>query len=270
MPQRRFPIRIGAYGAPYLRISINDRPVELMLDTGNLTGLSLSPATARRLKLPRVGEWTSYGSDGQTRGRFPVVRAERVEILGATFTDQRCYVLDNDRIPGLIGPRYLLNRRFTVDYRAGWLAVADSAAWVAPADGDALPLIPVTRLPGMIVVEGSVNERPVLVQLDTGKSRACIDPSLVAELGLAADPRGAAIDRLTLGTRTFTIASAKIVSFAGISEGLAAPILVGVGSDVLSQFTWSVDYPAERFVLWRDARNAQKPETPTTGTRARP
>jgi len=95
----------------------------------------------------------------------------------------------------------------------------------------------------MLVVRGAVNGEPVLIQLDTGKSRTCVDPAFAARLGLPPAPDGVSIRELSLGGVSFLVSSAKRVSFSGISQDLPEPIAVGIGSDVLARLLLTVDYP---------------------------
>ena len=61
------------------------------------------------------------------------------------------------------------------------------------------------------------------------------------------DSRGVAlangyrIDSLEIGSQRFAVPSAKGVGFGGISDGLDAPILVAIGSDVLKEIVLTVD-----------------------------
>ena len=58
-------------------------------------------------------------------------------------------------------------------------------------------------------------------------------------------------DPVTLAGLTFTVPSAKEVGFGAISAGLPEPIVVGVGSDILSGLVLSVDYRTRELYLRR-------------------
>ena len=88
----------------------------------------------------------------------------------------------------------------------------------------------------------------VLIELDTGKSRTVINPQLASELGLKRGTRGVEIRALRLGDLSFRVPSAKEVDQTGIDPSLPESILVGVGSDILSRFVWTVDY--ETGAVW--------------------
>lgn len=88
----------------------------------------------------------------------------------------------------------------------------------------------------------------MLIEIDTGKSRTTINRSVVEDLGLEETPAGAVVGKIQLGPRTFTVSSAKVVDTSGISRGLPMPISFGLGSDILSEFVFTVDYDLGR--LW--------------------
>ena len=69
--------------------------------------------------------------------------------------------LGSDNVDGLFGPRFLVDKRFTLDYRNRILAVSSSPMPADIRDGGALPLFWQDRYTGMIVVSGAVNGREV-------------------------------------------------------------------------------------------------------------
>ena len=104
----------------------------------------------------------------------------------------------------------------------------------------------------MLVVRGAVNGAPILIQLDTGKSRTCVDPAFAARIGRPPTPDGVSIRELSPGGVSFLVSSAKLVSFSGISQDLPEPIAFGIGSDVLARLPLTVDYPGRMaFIAWR-------------------
>lgn len=243
-------IRVGAHGFPFLDVAVDGQEIALAFDTGNTVGLSLARSLIERLGLSRVGAWTSVASDGRIVGRYGVFRADSVRLFDVTRRDESIYELADSDLSGLIGPRLLRGRRFTLDYQRGLLAISDSGL---PASIAAvLPLVRSRRHPELLLVRGRVDGRDVLVEIDSGKSRSTIDPGLARELGLRIDRAGAAIAALTLGSFTFSVPSAKLVVLRDIDETLPQPILVGVGSDVLRQIVWTVDYIRGVVLLQRE------------------
>ncbi|NIR50999.1 hypothetical protein GWO43_20530 [candidate division KSB1 bacterium] len=100
----------------------------------------------------------------------------------------------------------------------------------------------------LILVRGTIEDREVLLELDTGKSRTVINPTLASALALERRPQGVTINSLRIGDLSFEVLSAKEVDQTAIDPDLPQPILAGVGSDILSRFVWTVDYDAG--VLW--------------------
>lgn len=250
-PHELYPLRVGRFGVPYIPVTINDQSLQLELDTGCMTGLALAPAITRRLQLPLVDQYTSFNSDGRNLGRYPVREVDEALVLGEKWNHEKAYELANDDVSGLIGPRYLLKKRITFDYRAGCIGVSDAPAPPLPPGAEVLPLLAVAGLPGMVVVQGQVNGQTVIVQLDTGKSRTCVSRGLAAMQKLPIARNGFRIETLRIGSLTMAVPSAKPVEFGGISAGLPEAIGVGVGSDVLSRAIWTIDYPNGRVVLMR-------------------
>jgi hypothetical protein len=54
---------------------------------------------------------------------------------------------------------------------------------------------------------------------------------------------------LEIGSRSFDVPAAKLVDLRNIDPSLPEPILVGVGSDVLRQLVWTIDYRTGTLLL---------------------
>jgi hypothetical protein len=231
---------------------VDGHPVEVALDTANMSGLLLAPALADRLGLQVIGHSDFFDSDGKRLGTRREYRVGSLRAFGTEWRGQVAYEDDRNEVRGRIGPRFLLGRRFTLDYRARRLAVSASPLPPESFAGSRLPLLWSSRYPGMLVVRGAVNGQPALIQLDTGKSRTCVDPALVERLGLRSAPGGVSIRELSLGGVSLLVSSAKVVSLSALGQDLPEPVAVGIGSDVLSRLLLTVDYPQRvAFVGWR-------------------
>lgn len=249
-PQELFPLRVGRYGYPYISALIDGNKVDVAIDTAHMKpGLSIASDLVERLGLPQVGFSTDVDSHGTPIGTDRVYRANEIKAFGQTWRGERIYELRRIDLDGLIGPRFLLGNRFTLDYGNCLIAVSKSPLPSPPSGSQVLPLMVTKRYEGMIVVQGSVNEFEVLIQVDTGKSRTCVDPELVANLRLPKNGDGYRVDEVRLGTFSFTVPSAKEVSFKRISEGLPKPMMLGIGSDIVSQVVLSVDYPRQLVMI---------------------
>lgn len=241
------PLKVGRLGFPMIQVQINDIPFDLVLDTGNMIGLSVTRRVAEKLQLPKTGAVQSLDSAGTVVGTLAVYEADSCEVFSRRWTGQRIFERPTSQThglvvgDGLIGPEQLLGRRVTFDYRNRLLGVSDRPT-PPDAEGDRLELVPSKGLEGMIIVAGAVNGRDVLVQLDTGKSRTVVDPILVESAGLVETSRGYRIDVLRLGSCVLHIDNAKKASLKSLGQGTPEPVTVGIGSDTLSQLVWTVDY----------------------------
>jgi hypothetical protein len=214
-----------------------------------MSRLVFGAAEVERLKLPVTGNISSYGSNGGLRGLRHTFKVAELTALGRTWVDQTASEGDQPDLEGLFGPQYMLDRRFTLDYQRGLLAVSDSAMPPAAMVGAGLKLLPCRNEPGMPVVEGTVNGRKVLIQIDTGKSRTCVDIALARELVLPRTPNGWAIAEIRIGEWTCSVKSARADDFSALGKDLPAPILLGIGSDVLPQVLMTIDLRTNRLLL---------------------
>lgn len=252
-PAEVFAVRRGHLGMPFLEVAIGDSTYWLLFDTGNMVGLTLATPLLDRLRLPESGRWNSLDSDGRVIGSYRQVRAPVVRLLGRALADQTIFEFSDTALAGLVGPDALPGTRFTLDYRAGLLAVTPSSLQAVPRGYAALPLRRSTRHPRLILASGRVNGRPVLIEFDTGASRCNIDPALVRELGLPRAGNGVRIDSLAIGPLVFVVPSARVNPKAGIDPSLSPPIQLAVGSDILSRLILTVDYARGQLLL-ADAR----------------
>jgi len=237
-----FPIKIGKYGYPYVQVIVNGQELEMAFDTGNMSGLLVAPETANRLSLSSVGESKHYDSSGEVIGTFRVFEVPELVVFDKVWAEEQAHEHTGSGLVGLIGPRYVYGKRFTLDYQNKVIAVSESPLPRIEQENITFPLIQSKDHEGMIIIRGEVNGQQVLIQIDTGKSRTCIDSALVKKIDLPEVERGYRIDEIQIGPYSFKVASAKKVSFRGISDDLAEPILLGIGSDILSQVVLSVDY----------------------------
>jgi hypothetical protein len=111
---------------PFLEVAIGDSTYWLLFDTGNMVGFTLATPLLDRLRLPESGRWDRLDSDGRVIGSYRRVRAPVVRVLGRTLADQPIFEFSDAAIGGLVGPDALPGSRFTLDYRAGILAITSS------------------------------------------------------------------------------------------------------------------------------------------------
>ena len=242
-------VRIGPYGMPLVQVDVAGVSRWLLFDTGDMVGVSLTTSELSSQELPVDSTWRRLDSDGSVIGEFRRLRAPSVRAFGRELGPLPIYEVDGLVVPGLIGLDLLPGGRFTLDYGSGLLAVTDTPLGEPPAGFEELPLVRSRRHPRLILAYCRIGEREVLTEFDTGKSRTVISPELARELGLVPDDRGVRIDALGVGSATFGIPSAKLVSLADIDRSLPAPIELSVGSDVMSELVITVDYATGRLLV---------------------
>jgi hypothetical protein len=241
-------VEIGEFGYPYVAVNIAGSPLMLAFDTGNMVGVSIASGLFDQLGLSSDGSWTLLDSSGEIVRSYRVAEAVEVATLGRYLGATPVYELDHPTISGLVGPTVLGGGRFTLDYRSGRMAMSMSSPPDTVTGYHQIPLVRSNRHPTLILIHGTIEGRTILLQLDTGKSRTVINPVLASDLELEQDSRGVSIQNLRIGDLLFRVRSAKKVDQTGIDPGLPDQILVGIGSDILSRFVWTVDYDAG--VLW--------------------
>jgi hypothetical protein len=241
-------IEIGEFVYPYISVTIGEASTMLPFDTGNMVGISVSSALFERLELATVDTYDRLDSKGDVIATLRVGQPQNVEVLDLDIGSQRIYELDHSSLSGLVGPGFLKDLRFTLDYGSRRLAISNTPLPDSINGYRGIPLVRSDRHSTLIIVEGSVNGREILLELDTGKSRSVIHPGLAAELELKPSSGGFRIGDLRIGDLSFDVPDAKPVDQTAIDPALPEPIMAGIGSDLLSQFVWTVDYAAG--ILW--------------------
>ncbi len=246
-----FSIDIGDFGFPYVSAKINDKDISMMFDTGNMVGFVVSFDVAEQLDLTKTGEYIERDASGNIRGNFAIFEPEEVFVFGKSITTEIREIF-TDSFEGIIPPSLLLNKRFTIDYSNEFIGVSESRFPKSIEEKESFQLIANNEFPHlnpMPVIEGVINGQKVLIQLDTGKSRTVVDEKLIEFLNLQSNERGYEIQSLKLGSFEFSITNARKGNFSGISRGYPEPIMLGLGSDIISQFVFTVDYPNKEVII---------------------
>jgi hypothetical protein len=243
-----YAIEIGDFGYPFVPVTIGDGTVTLPFDTGNMVGISLNTPLFDHFGLTETGTWNRLSGSGEVVATLRVGQTQEVTILGHDLGQRRIYEFDDKKLPGLVGPDFLEGGHFTLDYKTRRIGAAFTPLPDSIPGYRAVSLVRSSRYPTLILAHGGVEDRRVLIEIDTGKSRSVVNPGLAAELGLERNERGVRIERLGIGGLSFEVPSAKESDQTAIDTGVPEPILAGVGSDILSRFVWTVDYNAG--VLW--------------------
>ncbi len=242
-------IEIGSFGFPKIPIIIGDHEVFLTFDTGNMVGVSLNTELFDQLGLSPVRTWNRFDGAGDIVATLRVGEARRIGVLGREIGKKEIHEHDHPMLTGLFGPADLEAGHFTLDYGTRRLAAGSAQLPQAIPGYQSVPLVRSDHFPTLILVRGTIEGRSVVMQLDTGKSRTVVNPDLAADLDLRKVKHGVRIDSLQIGDLSFSIRSAKEVDQTAIAPELSETILAGIGSDILSQFIWTVDYDTGLFWL---------------------
>jgi hypothetical protein len=154
----------------------------------------------------------------------------------------------NPTLSGSEGPSFLNGGHVTRDYNSRRIGVSYSPLPKSIAGFRTVALVRSTRHPSLIVVRGSIAGREILIELDTGKSRAAIDPAFAEELGLTPKKDKFRPPSVRIGGLPSRLSRLVVADRNAFDSDLAEPILISLGSDELSRFVWTVDYDAG--VLW--------------------
>ncbi|MGD2135628.1 MAG: retropepsin-like aspartic protease [Gemmatimonadales bacterium] len=242
--------RVPADGFPYVPVRVDGTELWLLFDTGNMLGLSIRTEEYERLGLEQTGSWRRRNSSGDAIGAYRVGRAAVLDALGRSVRDVAVYEFRHPRLTGLLGPRDVPGRRFTLDYRAQVIAVSETPL-PAGIGGHAIRLVRSSRHPRLVVVAGHARGETVLIELDTGKSRTVVDPSWAASVDLDVAGRDTvAVGDIQVGEARFHVTNAKPVSLQAVDPSLPAPLGLSLGSDTLARFVVTVDYGTGVVLLW--------------------
>lgn len=249
-PDEVYHIIIGDYGFPYIEGYINDNSILFAIDTGNLVGTMISQVKAKDLNLKQIDKWRLIDSAGSIVGEYDIYKVDSLKLFDTTFNNKKVYMMKDNTLEGSIGVDSLLDKsKITFDYRNGFLGISKSSQGLSLESDLELPLVWNDRYKGLLVVEGHVNGVKTLIQIDTGKSRTCVDERLVKKLNLPSNRGGYEINEIKLGPYIFSIKNAKKTSFSGISKGYPEPIMLGIGSDIISQIILTIDYLNKRIII---------------------
>ena len=248
-PSQAFAIQVGPDRYPYIPVRINGTELQLLFDTGNMVGLTVATAEFDRLRLPVTGTVRRRSSSGDVVGQFRIGRAERVEALSHVVTGVAIHEFQHPRFAGLYGPTHVPGDRFTLDYQRQVIAVGESVPGL-PLEQGALPLVRSSHHPRLILVEGAVQGKAVLIELDTGKSRTVVDPAWAKSIGLVVGSADTVrVGEVSVGDFVFDVRDAKPVSLGAIDPTLPSPLALSLGSDMLSRVVLTVDYARGRALL---------------------
>lgn len=254
-----YPLTIGSTGCPFVDVNASGVKVSLMLDSGTSRGFVV---TNNAPPFPHVVEGHSeeLNADGTHRGESSDIRVETLSVLGKVFKDVRGSLSDwkmysSEPFDGTVGLDFFLDRRLTLDYRAGRVGVTDSPL---PEKLDrsryvSIDLVVPPKSQGRILyARAKVNGRDALVYFDTGYNVSFIDPSF-ANVSNRVERTGKYKAfregiRLELAGQKFVLDDLR-ESALNRGSGFDLPVALTLGSDVLSHFIVAIDVHAQKLIL---------------------
>jgi len=265
-PAELHPITLSSLGIPEIIIQINRSPLKVLFDTGNSGPLSLTTAMENAIQFRTLRQEEELNADGSHRGWSKVIELGEVEILGAVYKNHSASLIDwkmtsDASYNGLVGLKYFLNMRITLDYKNRLIAVSESPApadIVSNPDYAVVPLLKAPKAQGEIVyVAGEVNGHKQVIYLDTGTTPSCVSPEAAAASEsyktryhdfYKSDKKYKSID-VKIGQLTFQVKD--IFESNEIRRGTDFPYPVGLilGSDQLKNLVLTVDKIDNRLIL---------------------
>jgi hypothetical protein len=252
----RIPVRI-INGLIVVRVAVNGRPFDFLLDSG-AAGMVVDPIVTETLGLERYGERI-----GATIGPFPetttIVPTLSVGLLRMHNVVSRVVPIpfradDRTRVAGLLGFDFFADMVVHVDLDRGIVEALHPSTFHAAPELVAVPIGLDDKQPAIRVKVGPVAARLIL---DTGANRSILGSSFADRL----DPSS---ERATVpsarfrglgGTGTAETVAVKDFEIANVTlpEAIVdiSPADLGfedidglVGTDIMRNFDWFFDYPA--------------------------
>lgn len=248
-PDQVYSMDIDENGLPHVKVAINDVNLNMIFDTGNMYGMSIELDKSRQLRLARIDNWDGKDYREGAAGKYSIFHAGKIDVFNYTWNDQRIYESRKDEYDGSIGPKYIKKERFTLDYKNKLIGVGYSQGPVDSKNVSALPMVRNPIYNKMIVVKGKIDGQEVLIQIDTGRARTSIDSRLASKLKLNKTDEGYVIDSLEIGNYDFNIPNAQEMNLKELDENFPEPVLVSIGSDVISRVVLTVDYYTGQVII---------------------
>lgn len=254
--------RFGDRGTwvPVVDARVAGRRVRLVFDTGTNGYAALDEATMRELQLPIEG-WSEFlDASGEPAGRIPRTRASTLELASLRLVDVPVGGVGPERITGerrgyvgTIGWSALEGGRFTIDYSNRRIAISSEplpGGLASCATRYVTSFVSPPRLDGLLLVAARLEGHALLAEVDTGKSKTVLDPGIDSIRSFEHGDRGLEIAGLRLGPFELTTRFGRMGrGFDSFSRGVEPRVLVGLGSDLLSRFLLTVDYPTRTIVF---------------------
>lgn len=236
---------------PEINVKFGDDVIPLFFDFGNNGNILITNAVSENLTFIVEDTVPTYTPDGKVRAIVYDIVLQQFELLDSVFINEPAILADwsvfsTSPTNGIVGLKYFQNKRFTLSYRDGILAITDDTIQenYFTERASMLPIQVFENHPYGVYFEGKVNGQRVLIYFDTGKSHSKLNQNLFQDSKIVSDKSGsfyADTVSIHFGNHHFEMYYPRV---GGINRSTdSSDLLVGmeVGSDILNQFLITID-----------------------------
>lgn len=248
-------------GCPFIKADVSGTQTRLMFDTGTSRGFMITnQAPSIPYTVIRHGE--ELNADGSHRGQSDSIHIDSINVLGKRFKDVTGTYADwrmfsSAPFEGTLGLDFFLDRRITLDYLSGNIAVSTKPLPDITNGGQylVLDLVDAPEQHGHnLYACAVVNGRKAIVYFDTGYSHSWIDPGFVNHL-TATETTGR---YRVLRQKVPVELGGQLILLSDVREGpirrgpgFDLPVALALGSDFLTNFIVTIDLRSKKFILAR-------------------
>lgn len=236
---------------PSIPIKIGDKTVELIFDSGNGVGLTLTTALENKVDYEIIGKTTELNSDGTYRGTGKSILLKNITVFDEKYTDIISSLVDwriysSLKINGMIGLAYFDNKVVTLDYMNKKIAISNKALDYGKLINDKYTVLPLIRSEinkqqDLLFFEGEVNGKKSTIYLDTGSSRSFYNFDDTQEK-----------IELKLDDKVYTFHTNKLVyDKIGFQNEFRYPLSFAINSDLLkaNHFVITIDHIQNNLII---------------------
>ncbi len=236
---------------PEINVKFGDHVIPLFFDFGNNGNILITNAISDSIALSIQDTVPTYTPDGKVRAIVYDVVLPQFELLDSVYFNESATLADwsvfsTSPTNGIVGLKYFQNKRFTLSYRDGILAISSDTIPVNLTTDRAstFPIQVFENHPYGVYFEGEVNGERVLIYFDTGKSHSKMNESLFQASKIVSDKSGnfcADTVSIHFGNHHFEIYYPRVGIINRSTDCSDLVVGMEVGSDILYQFLITID-----------------------------
>lgn len=238
---------------PSIPISINDKEIKLLFDTGNADGLLLTTAIKGKVDYIITGKSTALNADGTYRGDGNTILLKNISVFGdeysnvnTTLTNWRMYGFFKTN--GTIGMEYFNNKIVTLDYKNKKIAVSDNAIDYSKFPKNKYTIVPLispilSNEKDLLFFQGEVNGEKSTIYLDTGSTRSFVN----------LEGNKVKNAELKLGDKEYKLKDLKLGEI-GLKDKFEYPLRLAINSDLLklNHFVITIDKIKNNLIIYQN------------------